>query len=113
MSNNFSMYAGDDKTLEVTLTDADGDPVDITAATIKWQCARSKGKASAISKSTSGGITITSAANGQFSVALSDTDTEDLSGSFEHEAQVTFSDGTIATVLTGTMKIMPVIIEAT
>ena len=112
MATDFTMFAGDDKTLTVTVLDPDGDAVNITAATIKWQCARSLGKASAISKTTSSGITITSASGGIFTVALEDTDTEDLSANYQHEAEVTFADGTISTVLSGTMKIIPVLIEA-
>lgn len=114
-TTNFSMFAGDDKTLQVTVTDEDGDPVNLTAASIKWQCARSLGKASAISKTATsgGGITITGAATGDFEVTLDDTDTEDLAGTYQHEAEVTFSDGTISTVLSGTMKVIPVVIQAT
>lgn len=113
MATNFSMFSGDDKTLQVTVTDEDGDPVDLTSATIKWQCTRSLGKASAISKTTTNGITITGASTGQFEVTLTDTDTESLAGTYQHEAQVTFSDGTISTVLSGTMNIIPVVIQAT
>ena len=113
MATNFSMFAGDDKTIQVTVTDPDGDPVDLTSATIKWQAAKSLGKASAISKSTSSGITITDAANGEFEVTILDTDTDDLVGTYQHEAEVTFTDGTKSTVLSGTMRINPVVIEAT
>lgn len=113
MASNFVMYAGDDKTLQVRVTDPDGEAVNLTAAAIKWQCARSLGKASVIFKSTSSGITLTDPADGQFEVTLEDGDTEDLAGTYQHEAQVTFSDGTISTVLSGTMKVIPVVIEAT
>lgn len=113
MATNFAMFAGDDKTISVTVTDPNGDPVNLTSATIKWQAARSLGKASVISKTTSSGITITDAANGEFEVTLSDTDTDDLSGTYQHEAEVTFADGTKSTVLSGTMKVIPVVIEAT
>lgn len=113
MSTDFSMYAGDDKLLTVTVTDEDGDAVDLTSATIKWQAAKSYGKSSAIEKDTTGGISITDASGGVFQVTLSDTDTEDLSGNYVHEAEVTFADGSIATVLQGTMNIKPVVIEAT
>ena len=113
MIQNFEMTAGDDKTLVITVRDANGNPVSITGASIKWQCARSFGKASSISKTTSSGISITDGANGVFAVTLDDTDTESLVGNFIHEAQVTASDGSISTVVSGTMKINKALIEAT
>jgi len=113
MATDFFMYAGDDKALVVTVKDADDAVVNLASATIKWQAARSLGKSSAISKSTSNGIEITDAAGGVFEIALAAADTEDLSGNYQHEAEVTFADGSISTVLSGTMKVIPVIIEAT
>ena len=113
MITNFTMTAGDTKQLVVTVKDADGDAVSITGSTIKWQCARSYGKASSISKTTTSGIQITDGANGVFTVTINPSDTNSLVGNFSHEAEITFSDGTISTVLFGTMKIFPAIIEAT
>lgn len=115
MITNFVMTAGDNKILVVTVRDANASPVNITGSTIKWQCARSYGKASVISKSTAtdDGILITDGANGRFTVTLNADDTEDLVGNFVHEAQVTATDGTISTVLKGTMKVNPALIEAT
>lgn len=114
-TQNFQMYAGDDKTLQVTVVDEDGDPVNLTAASIKWQATRSLGKTSAISKTATagGGITITDASNGEFEVTLTAANTDGLSGTYQHEAEVTFVDGTKSTVLSGTMNIIPVVIQAT
>ena len=103
MIQNFEMTAGDTKTLVVTVKDSNDDAVAITGAAIKWQCARSFGKASSISKATGGsGIVITDGPNGQFTVTLDADDTEDLVGNFYHEAQVTATDDTVSTVLFGT-----------
>lgn len=113
MITNFEMTAGDSKTLVVTVKDAEGVDVSITGATIKWHAARSFGKTASITKTTSSGIAITDGANGVFTVTLAGSVTESLVGNFYHEAEVTFSDGTVATVLFGTMKINPGIIDAT
>jgi len=113
MTSDFEMYAGDDKTLIVTVKDRNGDAVVITSATIKWQASRSQGKASVISKTTSSGITISDGPNGVFEITIDDTDTEDLKGLYYHEAEVTFADGSISTVMAGTMRINPVLIGAT
>lgn len=113
MATNFVMTAGDSKTLVVTVRNADGDAVNITGATIKWQAARSYGKASVITKSTSSGISITDGTNGVFTVTLNTSDTDSLSGIYHHEAELTATDSTKSTVLVGTMKINPALIEAT
>lgn len=106
-SGNFSMYAGDTKTLTVTVKDADGDAVAITSATIAWQALESIGEDIAISKSTASGIAITSASGGIFTVSIVAGDTSFMSGDYYHEAQITFSDSSVMTVLTGTMTVIP------
>ena len=112
--NNFRMTAGDTKVLVVTVTDDDGLAVDLTGATVKWQAARSFGKDAAISKATGGsGIVLNDPANGQFTITLNPSDTEDLSGEYFHEAEVTATDTTISTVLQGSFKINPRLIAST
>lgn len=113
MASDFFMFAGDDKVLEFTVKDANGDAVAITSATIKFEATRSFGKASDVSKTTTSGISITDAAGGTFQVTLADTDTEDLSGVYTYECEVTFSSGLIATVAQGKMTVAPVVMEAT
>lgn len=114
MSQNFQMTAGDNKVLVVTVKDANGTRVNITGTSIKWQAARSFGKASVISKATGGnGVNITNGPNGVFTVTLLAADTESLAGIYHHEAQITALDGLISTVLFGTMKINKALIEAT
>lgn len=112
MTSDFEMYAGDDRTLIVTVLDRDGDAVVITSATIKWQASRSKGKTASISKTTSSGITISDGPNGVFEITIDAADTENLKGLYYHEAEVTFADGSISTVMAGTMRIVPVLIAA-
>lgn len=108
MIQNFSMIAGDTRTLVVTVKDPDGDAVSITSATIKWHAARTSSRTAAITKTTGGsGIAITDGAGGIFTVTLDADDTEDLVGNFMHEAEITFADSSISTVLQGTMKINP------
>lgn len=112
MITNFTMTAGDYKTLVVTIKDAEGAAVNISGATILWQAGRSFGKASTISKSTSSGISITDGANGQYTVTLDASDTDSMSGTYYHESEMTLN-GVKTTVLTGTMKVHPALIEAT
>lgn len=113
MAQNFQMIAGDYKTLVITVRNSDGDPVNITGATVKWQAARSLGKASVISKTTSSGISLNDPTNGIFTVTLNHSDTDSLSGIYHHEAEVTDSSGFRSTVIAGTMKVNKPLIEAT
>lgn len=112
MSSDFVMFAGDDKTIEVSVVDTTGAAVAITSATIEWRASKTKAATAAVTKTTSSGISITNGAGGVFQITLTDSDTESLSGTYEHEAQVTFSGGLIATVMQGKMHVRPVIITA-
>lgn len=111
-TGNFSLYQGDDHTLTVTVKDTSGSVVDISGSTIKWQAARKTGGTSVISYTTSDNISITDGSNGEFQVTIDASDTESLRGLYYHEAEVTFSDSTISTVLTGWMTVTPVHIRA-
>lgn len=102
MIQNFRIVSGDTHTLLVRVKDANGDPVDIGGAAIKWRCARSKGRAAAVSKQTGG------------TVAIFPTDTEALAGAFYHEAEVKFlPDNSVSTVMEGALTIDRDLIEAT
>jgi len=110
---DFIMWAGDDKTLQVTVQDSSGDPVDITGATaIRWQLSKSATKRPAlIEKALLDGVTVISAPGGRFDVTLEPEDTEDLKGDYYHEAELIDSGGRVATVLTGTATINPALIK--
>lgn len=109
---DFTMFAGDSKTLEVTVKDADGVVVDITGATIRWSLARSVNSTPALlQKAVGSGITITDGPNGRFDVALANADTETLSDAYYHEAEVILLDGTIATVVSGAVTIKRTLIK--
>ncbi len=107
------MVAGDDKVLEVTVTDAAGTAVDITGASIQWRLSKTVNRRPAqIAKATGGaGVEITDAAAGVFEVTLDPADTEDLRGAYYHEAEVIDADGNVSTVLTGAAEILPALIK--
>ncbi len=109
-SGNFSMFAGDTMTITVNVKDADGDAVSIASSTINWAAHEKISETAALTKSTSSGISITDGAGGVFTIALAAEDTSFMAGDYYHETQVTFSDSTDMTVLTGTMTVTPVAI---
>ena len=96
LNQDVSMFSGDTHRLNVTVDDGAVPPValDITGFTIWWQAARQKSdgrfvKSTSLQKDTlGGGVVITDGPNGQFQVVLSPADTEGISGTFYHEAQL-------------------------
>lgn len=101
--NNHVMFAGDTKVFTVTnRKESDNSLVDFTAATISWVMVQAG--TTALSKSVGSGIAVT--ATGIFTITLTSANTTSLSGDYQHEATATLADGTVATLFTGTIKIM-------
>jgi hypothetical protein len=101
-NQNFEMFAGDTKYIVVTVSN-----VNLTGASVKWAMKKTIFNATPdVHKDTvSGGINITDAAAGKFTITLAPTDTTDISGSYYHEAEVTDAIGNVSTVLAGTVTI--------
>ena len=105
---DFNMTAGDTKTVAVNVIEKDdGSATDITGATIAWKVVQSLRGTVLISKSTADGISITSGTGGTFTITLDAADTASMLGDYYHEAQITFTDSEIATVLKGKMTVEP------
>lgn len=103
---DFEMYAGSTKRIFVTVTDPDtGNAIDLTESTVEWTLTPSWSTTPAIQKDTSAGITLTAPSNGEFRVSISPSDTEGLSGSFDHQATVTDAMGNPSPVLVGRVTI--------
>lgn len=98
---DFEMHSGNDRDLVVTVTDAAGAVVDISAASaIRWSVSQldesgtiplPKSETALLAKTLGGGITITNGPLGIFTVALPKADTESLRGSYYHEAEIVLS----------------------
>lgn len=111
---NFDMTAGDTKVLRPTdnadggVRDVDnGGTKDLTGATVEWVLADRPGGPAVVEKDNAGtgGVQITDAAGGVFDVSLDPADTDDLSGEYYHEAEVTDGSGDTETVWTGWIDI--------
>jgi hypothetical protein len=104
-NQNFNMFQGDTKDLEIKVTGNDGEPLNLAGSLIEWRLYRSVKEAAAIYKSNqaAGGIEVIDAPGGIFQVHLSSEDTEEknLLGKYQHEARITDVRGYIATILTG------------
>lgn len=111
--NDFEMFQGDYKVFAGQVTDPAGSPVDLTGFTaVRWQMSKSASKRPPqLEKSIGDGVVITSAVDGEFEVTLDSADTEDLKGDFYHEVEVKDASGRPATVLSGTITILPALIK--
>jgi hypothetical protein len=101
-NQDFEVWAGEDKTLSCTVVDSAGAAQDITDATVNWFLrAGPTATSNVLTKSTASGITITNALGGAYSVAIADTDTAALSGTYWHYAQLTDAGGHVTVIMEG------------
>lgn len=103
----FSMVAGDDQDLVVTVKNEAGVVVDITGSTIKWAMKKTVNGQAQVSKTTTSGITLTTPSSGVFTISLGSVDTQTLSGRYYHEAELTNNIGKKKTIMTGFANIEP------
>ena len=75
---SFIIHAGTDRTLSLVARDADGAILNITGGTLAFRLARNPGDTALVSAS--GSITV--GASGTFTVALTDSQTDDLEGDY-------------------------------
>lgn len=108
---DFTMFAGDTKTLEFTVRDAAGAIVDITDYDVRWHASRNvNARPALIEKSLGSGIEMVDGGAGRFDVSLENADTESLRGEFYHEAELTLDDE-VYTVDSGSLTIRPTLIK--
>jgi hypothetical protein len=90
INQNFEMYAGDTLDITVTLTDAEGAPLDLTGLTLWWGMAD-------IVRQVDVGETLT--------IHLVSADTEALIGAQRHQLRAIDISGRVETLLTGVVRI--------
>lgn len=108
MATNFSMYSGDTRRVRVTVVDTNGDPVDLTGSSITWSLSSDSTAtgSQAITYTLSDNVALIDAVNGIFEVTIVPAATASITGDKRyHEAELTESDGTVTTVMTGTITI--------
>ncbi len=98
---NFSMRAGDDKRITVTIIDgATGGRKDISGSSARWSMAR--GSVSVLKTTATGGIVITNGPQGVLDIVLVPSDTAAMApGVYRHELEVVDASGQSATVMAG------------
>jgi len=90
-TREISIYRGDTPTLEATFTDEDGNPIDLTDATVYIACRKETVTGDVLFNKT---CTVTNATQGQVEVKLTSTET-DYVGKGIGEFEARYVDGTI------------------
>lgn len=112
-NQNFEMWTGDTKRLNVRVVDKHGQPINLAAGgsfNLKWSLrihADSAGTA-IIAKTLAAGIAVIgAAANGQCRITIDpgDSDTELSELDYYHELEMTDTGGVISTLFTGTAHV--------
>lgn len=110
VDQDFTMYQAESRILRIPITDADGDPVTLTGATVRWEVYRNvEGTITTVlAKTTSDDIALYNAAgtNDGIQITLAPADTTSLAtGNFTHECRVTDSSGNQDVVFIGKMTL--------
>lgn len=103
MSNDFSMIAGDNRTIQVVVRDQSGAVVSIAGATIVWKAALVPFGEALLPKPGA----IVDGPAGRFDVTLAPTDTAALKGNLFHWAVITEASAKVSTVYLGVIAISP------
>lgn len=100
---NLSIYAGETRTLAVTVTDQDGAALDLTGADITYIA----NLPTPITKTVGSGITVTDAAGGEFEIAFTQADTVsyDKQTRAQHECKILTSGAEVLVAFTGALTI--------
>jgi len=99
-------------TVEVTVTDANGNPFDLTDYEITYRAETP----TAITKTVGGGITVGDPPSGVFDIVFEPEDTASLTiegvRSFTHECRIEGASGAIYAVFTGTLVVQETLFTA-
>lgn len=93
-----NLVQNNDYVFKFTVVDQDGTAINLTSCQIFWTLKRSSSSTAVVSKSTSSGVSITSAAGGIFEVTITSDDIEDVEGDYYSEALIVDSTGKETTV---------------
>jgi hypothetical protein len=111
-NQDFEMVAGDAKNLTFTLTDDDGDPLDVSSGTLRWGFAKDIRKDEPlVLKSSGDGIAVSGAGNNVVSVTLEKDDTRGYKGLYGHELEWDEAGSGPTTLAQGQVTFKPELIK--
>jgi hypothetical protein len=98
---SFVMTAGNTKKMNVTITNAVGQAIDLTGVSLTWVLKRMVTSPITLEKTNASGITITDPKKGKCTIVLQPADTKNLSGNMYHELQLIDGLGDVSTPFVG------------
>lgn len=112
---NFSLFAGDAKTLKVTVFDEDGDPIPLAGVqAVTWRLARTARSVPVLTKTMGAGVTVIAddadegGANcGRLDVVIESADSDPLDGEYVHECQIVDASGARSAIFYGRANVAP------
>lgn len=113
-SLTFELIRGDDRTLVIPALDAEGEPYDLSAATLRWQARARPGAADTVfSKAGGQGITLPEGEDTTALVTIAAADWDGWSGDevLHWELEANKSGGVVTTVARGTITVRPDVVR--
>lgn len=104
-----SFYSGDTQNIVVNIVDENGNAVDLSGSTFKWEMVMRP--TSLIKDSSLGEIVVTDTINGILQIKLLPEDSQNITGVYSHELQMTDAQGDITTVLQDKIRILKSLID--
>ena len=102
-------YSGDTLSVTVTVKDDTNTAIDLTGATAEWRVcellASGAHGTAEITLTTAAGVMLSDPTNGQLTLSIAASETDDLDGVYVHELQITDSSGAVSTVSTGRLTV--------
>lgn len=107
MNDQITVTAGDDRDLTLTLTDIDGDPIDLTGASVWFTVEH------LFQKTIGDGIVVSAPLTGVATISVSAADTSGVSArtTYRYDVQVRTALGKTKTPIMGTFIIRPDVTE--
>lgn len=103
----FQIIRGDDVSLDITFTDQNGDPVDLTDTTVFFTVKRKLSETDEEAIITKEITSHTNPTNGETNVSLSKEDTDQKLGDYFWDLQLIDEDGKITSSKFGQLQIVP------
>lgn len=96
------MYGGESKDIRVTITDDNGNPLDLgPLTTMSYTLSTGRGNGVLISKTLASGIVKTTPTSGICTITLAAADTSALRGTYYHQLEVIDSSSLVSVVMSG------------
>jgi hypothetical protein len=105
INQDFTLYAGEDKQINFTITDENGVAIDLVGSTAVWVLARITSTPEILITKRSTVSTQIDYTDNTYHIYLEDVDTDLLHGKYAHELRMVNADGQESVLATGQVRI--------